>query len=128
MRGMDRAALTDWIDRYERAWRTPGADPLDGLFTDDASDAPAPFDDPVTGLEAIRAFWEDERESADEPFTFRARDVPVEGDTGVARVDVEYGKGARYADLWIVTLTADGRCSAFEEWPFFPGQERMATP
>jgi hypothetical protein len=33
-----------------------------------------------------------------------------------------------YRDLWIVTLDAEGRgCVAFEEWPFFPGQERVAT-
>ena len=23
-------------------------------------------------------------------------------------------------DLWIVRLAADGRCAAFEEWPFWP--------
>jgi hypothetical protein len=35
-----------------------------------------------------------------------------------------YGEPARrtYRDLWVITLDADGRCSAFEEWPFHPDQ------
>jgi ketosteroid isomerase-like protein len=123
------AALTDWIDRYERAWRTPGTDALAGLFTEDAVYSPAPFDEPLRGLAAIARFWEDEREGPDEVFTLRSRVVAVEGATGVARIDVEYGDPPtlRYADMWVVTLTSDRRCSAFEEWPFFPGQGRIMT-
>jgi hypothetical protein len=29
----DRMAVTDWVARYERAWRSPGTDALDELFT-----------------------------------------------------------------------------------------------
>ena len=29
---MDRADLSRWIEAYERAWRTPGTDALQGLF------------------------------------------------------------------------------------------------
>ena len=61
-------------------------------------------------------------------FTLVAEVIAVEGDTGVARLEVSYGDPPtrRYRDLWIVTLGADGRCTAFEEWPFFPGQGRVA--
>jgi hypothetical protein len=46
----------------------------------------------------------------------------------VARVEVEYA-GSRqrtYRDLWVITLAYDGRCRAFEEWPFHP--EQTLTP
>jgi hypothetical protein len=48
--------------------------------------------------------------------------VAVEGDAGVARVDVRYGDPVRreYRDLWIIRLGEDGRCLEFEEWPFWP--------
>ena len=48
--------------------------------------------------------------------------VAVEGDVGVARVDVRYGppREQRYLDLWVVRLEEDGRCREFEEWPFWP--------
>jgi hypothetical protein len=121
---MDRARLADWIAGYERAWRTPGTGGLADLFTARATYRSAPFADPVVGLAAIATFWEAEREGPDEPFTLHWEPVAVEGDVGVARVEVRYGEpaGQVYRDLWIVNLESDGRCSAFEEWPYFPGQ------
>jgi hypothetical protein len=43
-------------------------------------------------------------------------------------VQVTYEQPARrtYRDLWVITLDADGRCSAFEEWPFHPDQQLQA--
>ena len=111
-----------WLDAYEQAWRTPGTEMLARLFTEDASYRPGPFALTISGLEAIAEFWEAERDGPDEQFTFVADVVAVEGDTGVARVEVQYGSGQAWRDLWIVQLAADGRCRAFEEWPFAPGQ------
>jgi len=126
---MDRADLAHWIERYERAWRTAGTASLDQLFTEQATYRSAPFDDPVVGLAAIAEFWEAEREGPDEPFTMAWEPVAVEGGVGVARVEVVYGDPSLgvFRDLWIVTLEGDGRCSAFEEWPFFPGQPLTAA-
>ncbi len=119
---MDRTDLARWIDSYERAWRTPGTAGLDQLLTPGATYRPGPFDDPVVGLAAIAAFWEAARDGPDEPFTMRWEPVAIERDVGVVRVEVEYrGASPRvYRDLWIIVLHPDGRCSAFEEWPFFP--------
>lgn len=121
---MDRADLTRWIESYERAWRTAPTAAVEQLFTAQATYRSAPFDDPVVGLAAIGEFWEAERDGPDEPFTLRWEPVAVEGSVGVARVEVVYEEPSLgvFRDLWIVTLEADGRCSAFEEWPFFPGQ------
>ena len=119
---MDRAQLSDWIAAYERAWRTPGTDSLADLFAADASYVTAPFEPPYLGLESIKALWEAERESPDEVFTLESEIVAVEGDTGVARVEVRYGDPVTrtYRDLWIVRLDESGRCVEFEEWPFWP--------
>jgi hypothetical protein len=48
--------------------------------------------------------------------------VAVDGDTAVARIEVWYGDPVadEYRDLWIMRFAADGRCRAFEEWPFAP--------
>lgn len=124
-----RTRLVDWIDRYERAWRAPGTAALDALFTGDAVYRAAPFDEPLEGRDAIAAFWEAEREGPDETFALTAELVAVDGDTGVARIEVVYGDppSRHYRDLWIATLAPDGRCRAFEEWPFWPGKARVAT-
>jgi SnoaL-like domain len=121
---MTRADLAAWIAAYERTWRTAGTDSLGELFAPDATYRAAPFVDPMTGLGEIASFWEAEREGPDEAFVLAAEIVAVDGDVGVARIDVDYGDPPprSYRDIWIVTLGDDGRCTAFEEWPFFPGQ------
>jgi ketosteroid isomerase-like protein len=117
-----------WITAYEAAWRTAGTAPLEQLFTEDATYVPAPFDEPLAGLEAIGRFWEAERVGPDEMFTLDSEIVAAQGDTAVARLEVVYGAPTKrtYRDLWIITLASDGRCRHFEEWPFHPGQARVA--
>ena len=119
---MDRTNLADWISAYERAWRTDGTDTLADLFTADAIYSTGPFEPTQRGLSAIATLWHREREGSDEPFRMTSEIVAVEGDTGVARVEVWYdGPPPRhYKDLWIVRLDDSGRCTAFEEWPFWP--------
>jgi hypothetical protein len=120
---VDRAGLADWIAAYERAWRTPGTEVLSELFTADATYSAGPFEPTARGLDEIATLWERERAGADEPFRMASEIVAVEGETGVGRVEVWYdGPPPRhYRDLWIVRLDDSGRCTHFEEWPFWPG-------
>lgn len=125
---MTREDLAAWIAAYELVWRTPGTDELSRLFAPGASYCATPFDPPIRGLEAIAAFCEAERESADETFELTWEPVAVDGAGAVARIEVRYlDPPARlYRDLWIIELDGDGRCVAFEEWPFWPEQGRTA--
>jgi hypothetical protein len=52
-RAMDRAQLTEWLEGYDRAWRTPGTDPLADFFAKDATYSTAPYENPHRGLAAI---------------------------------------------------------------------------
>ena len=118
---MDRRALAEWIELYERAWRTPGTELVAELFAPDATYSTAPFTDPHRGLAAIEQLWEAERAGPDERFTLAAQILAVEGDTGVAQVEIVYEdasrhEGLHYLDLWIVRLDDEGRCTSFEEW------------
>jgi ketosteroid isomerase-like protein len=124
----DRASR--WIERYERAWRTAGTETLADLFTPDATYLPAPFDEPVRGLSAIAAFWDDERNGPDEVFTLRSEVFLDAGARAVGRVEVDYGDPVttRYRDLWLMEFDADDRVRHFEEWPFSPEQPRVAPP
>ncbi len=117
---MDRADLERWVSNYERAWRTEGTDLLADLFAEDATYLMAPFQEPHRGLDAIRALWDAEREGPDEEFEMDSEIVAVDGDVGVVRVEVRYGRPQRahFRDLWIVRFDDAGRCVEFEEWPF----------
>jgi ketosteroid isomerase-like protein len=118
---LTRDRLQAWIESYERAWRAPGTDQLAELFADEATYRTAPFENPFRGLAAISEFWEAGRDGPDEEFTMSSEIVAVEGDTGVARIEVRYGAtGIHYRDIWIVRLDESERCVHFEEWPFWP--------
>jgi len=123
---IDRVAVETWIGAYERAWRTAGTKTLAELFSDDASYRMSPYEEPARGLDAIGELWEGERVGADEEFELRSEVVAVDGDIAVARIEVDYGTGAEYRDLWLIRFGADGRCREFEEWPFWPGQPLSA--
>jgi ketosteroid isomerase-like protein len=118
-----RDELGRWLAAYERAWRSPGTETLADLFTEDVVYRMSPYDPGAHGLGALTALWEREREGPDEEFTMAPTVVAVEGDVGVARVEVRYGgAGPRdYLDVWLVRFSADGRCAEFEEWPYWPG-------
>jgi ketosteroid isomerase-like protein len=124
---MNRSDVERWIENYERAWRTAGTDGLADLFSPDASYLPSPWAAPVEGVATIARFWEDEREGPDESFTMAREILAVEGATAVVRVSVDYDGGEtappqRWRDLWVIRFDRDGRCVAFEEWPFATGQ------
>jgi uncharacterized protein (TIGR02246 family) len=125
---VNREQFTDWLAGYERAWRAAGTDLLAELFTEDASYSTAPYESPHRGLDAIAEMWEAERIGPDEEFEMTSEVIAVEGDTGVARIEVRYGppKGKEYRDLWIVRLNDAGLCSQFEEWPFWPPDQQGA--
>jgi len=116
---VDRTAVEHWVADYERLWRTPGTEMLPLLFAPGITYRPSPWAEPVEGLEALARFWEAER-NGDEEFTMSSEVVAVDGETAVVRVCVDYGapRRTRWRDLWLLRFVPDGRCSAFEEWPF----------
>jgi ketosteroid isomerase-like protein len=122
--------IMSWVAAYERAWRTPGTEALAGLFTPDATYRMSPYDQAVTGLPAIGRLWEAERDGPDEVFRMERELVAADGDIAVLRIEVWYGDPVRqeYRDLWIVRFAPDGRCAAFEEWPFWPAQPYSGRP
>jgi SnoaL-like domain len=118
----DRAMVSRWLAGYEAAWRAPGTGQLTEIFAEDASYRLSPYAEPVVGLAAIGSMWEAERDGPDEVFTLATDIVAVDGPMAVVRAEVSYGNPVRreYRDLWVIRLGEDGRCSWFEEWPYWP--------
>ena len=120
---MDRQEVNEWVDRYERAWRSPGTALLDGLFAAAITYVKSPWASPIIGIASLRRFWDAARDGPDEGFRMTSEIVAVDGDTAVVRVHVDYDDGQRWRDLWLLTLDERGCCEHFEEWPFAPGQD-----
>jgi ketosteroid isomerase-like protein len=117
---MDRATVEKWISDYESVWRSPGTDRLGELFADDVSYLASPWEQPIRGLEDLATFWDMQRDGPDEEFAMTSEVVAVEGGVAVARIEVRYGNGDRWRDIWIVRFDAARRCDHFEEWPIAP--------
>jgi ketosteroid isomerase-like protein len=84
----DRPGVRGWVERYERAWRTPGTEELSALFTTDATYLHSPYEEPVVGIDAIGRMWDKDRDGPNEVFTLSTEIVAVEGDTAVVRAEV----------------------------------------
>ena len=117
---MNRADVEAWVARYLGAWRSPGTGQLSEIFTPDISYLVSPWRPPLEGIDAVGEFWEAGRDGPDEAFTFASEVVAVDGDIAVVRAEVEYSgpDTSRWRDLWVLRFADDGRCRAFEEWPF----------
>jgi len=125
----DRVTIQRWLAGYEAAWRAAGTEGLADLFTRDATYLKSPYEQPVSGLGAIKRMWEEEREGPDEVFTLVTDVIAVDGPVTVVRAEVSYGDPPRqeYRDLWVIRLAGDGRCTWFEEWPYWPGRPYSAA-
>ncbi len=61
---IDRALVARWLAGYEAAWRAPGTEGLTTLFTSNATYSQSPYEQPLTGLDAIKRMWEEESEGS----------------------------------------------------------------
>ncbi len=125
---MTRDQVQDWLDRYIRAWQTYDETEIRTLFSTDAEYRYHPWDQPVSGLEAIVADWLAPGGAAsgrDAAGTWTARYEPwiVAGDRAVAIGETAYFTDAtqtvesrRYWNSWQLEFAPDGRCRSFVEW------------
>lgn len=109
--------LASWIDGYLRAWNSNDPDDIASLFTVDAEYRTEPYADPVTGRDAIVAYW---LANSDEPgrTTFTWKPVVVTQDIAVVEGTTDYRDDPprTYSNLWVIRLDETGRCTSFTEW------------
>ncbi len=126
---MDKAQADEWLREYVEAWKSYDRARIGELFAEDARYRYHPYDEPVTGREAVVRSWlgEDDHEGAftpDEPGTFDAayQAVAVDGDMVVATGASSYlaGPGGEvekvYDNCFVMRFDAAGRCREFTEW------------
>ena len=122
---VDNAAVSGWVDEYERAWRDADTRAVERLFTETAEYRRSPYEPSANGHSAIRGFW---RDDAGKTFSMDSTVVCVQDDVAVVRVEVVYltPREQEYRDLWILRFAPDGRVSEFEEWAYWPGKPYSA--
>jgi hypothetical protein len=106
--------IQDWLDAYVAAWRSYDHAAIGALFSDDASYAYYPHEEPLRGRNAIVASWLEDR---DEPGSWEARYAPlmIEGERAIASGETRYADGRTFSNLFVMRFD-DGRCADFVEW------------
>jgi hypothetical protein len=109
---------TDWLDGYEKAWRSKDPADVEAIFTPDAEYWFRPDDpEPALGIAAIVEMW-----GEDEPTEpVYELSVLIENDElGIVRGHVDYPGHQKYENLWEVHFAEDGRARKFVEWFMTP--------
>jgi SnoaL-like domain len=104
-----------WLDAYVAAWRGYDHAAIGALFSDDATYAYHPYDEPLRGREAIVASWLEER---DAPGSWEAAYAPliIDDDRAIATGETRYTNGRTFSNLFVMRFDGDGRCGEFVEW------------
>lgn len=109
-----------WLRDYVAAWRDWDREAMVALFSDGATYRWHPYDEPVTGNEAIADAW---LADPDEPGGFEAayEPVAVDGEIAVATgstvyLDAEGSVRSAFDNCFVMRFDADGRCREFTEW------------
>ena len=126
---MDHDTAQQWLDRYVAAWLTYDRDATAALFSEDVSYRYHPYDEPITGRDAVVDSWlgesdDDRASSRDDSGTYDASYAPVavEGDVVVATGTSSYrdepgGPVTRvYGNCFVMRFDGAGRCREFTEY------------
>ena len=124
---IDREPIDIWLEAYRHAWTTDDRDEVAALFTPDSllhGALPRAHDGHRPGFGLVLGMKEGTL-----PWTFEPEVLAQEGHLYVVRALVHYpageagsdaGTAQTYYDLWLVTLTAEGRAREFVEYFMAP--------
>jgi hypothetical protein len=125
---MERADVARWLHDYIEAWKSYDREAIVALFSDQASYRYHPWDEPITGPQAIADSWlgegsyTSEEWAPDEPGSYDAAYEPfaVEGTDAVAVGSSTYTNPdgsirTVYDNCFLIRFGDDGRCTEFTE-------------
>jgi ketosteroid isomerase-like protein len=117
---VDRQSVARWLEAYVQAWLTYDRAAIGALFSDDATYAWHPWDQPVRGRAAIVEAWFQDQ---DAPGTYEGHYEPiaVDGDVAIATGRSRYFDANRmlereYHNCFVMRFNEHGQCTAFTEW------------
>jgi ketosteroid isomerase-like protein len=117
---VDQASASDLLDRYKAAWETFDGDAWTDLFTEDAEYHEDPFEPPLVGSNAIRAYLLDASRTQDQVDVTVERhwvvDPTILAAWHASYVRVPTRVRVRLAGFMTLEIADDGRISRLREW------------
>lgn len=120
MRDLSHGEAQDLLEEYKRAWESRDPDAAVELFSPEAEYREDPFEEPLRGANAIRAYWNEAAE-AQVHVEFDAERIWVSGRTVLASWHAAFTRRAtaqRVRLRGFMTLEVDerGKVWRFREW------------
>ncbi len=121
---MDKIEIQGWLDGYGAAWENGDPEQIAPMFTETASYRETPFDEPMLGRDAIKAYWQEGAADAQENLEFSSQVWAVDADTAVAGWQAKFtripsGVGVELDGtfrLRFVKVSGHLLCESLEEW------------
>ena len=76
--------VQSWLDQYGKAWVKGDPAQIVTLFSEGATYREKPFDDPMTGRQAIRHYWQEGAADAQTDVTFASQVWAINGNEAAA--------------------------------------------
>jgi ketosteroid isomerase-like protein len=117
---LDHATAGDLLQRYARAWQAFDGDAWVGLFTDEAEYHEDPFEPPLVGHNALRAYLLEAARTQEQVEVTVERHWVV-GQTALAAWHASFVRTprrdrVRLAGFMTLEIVDDGRIARFREW------------
>ena len=121
-----------WLDRYVALWRTPDADAIGDLFTEDIFYRHGAYARPILGRAALVEHWladpdPDGSWEVDWRVEFVGDGVAAASGTTIYLALARPGYEGEYSNVFLLRFDADGRCADFREWWMPRPQPRPAA-
>jgi hypothetical protein len=107
-------AITTWVNRYLRAWKTDDRDDIAALFSEDAEYHERPFDTEWIGRDEIVEGWRSRWDWQQGGWDFDWSITNVQGSTVVITGVGRYVELGVFDNVWTVTFDDLGRSTRFE--------------
>ena len=111
---LSAADVTDWVQRYEQAWRTNDAADIASLFTEDGEYHETPYETHWIGRDDIVAGWQNRWDWQQGGWRFEWRLVGIVDGTATVHGTGYYTELGTFDNVWTLALDASGRCSRFD--------------
>ena len=121
---MTEQDATDWLQRCGEAWVAGDPDAVVRLLTADATYRETPFDEPMRGTEAIRAYWQEGAADGQTDVSFSSTVWGVKETHAFAHCQAAFtrvasGRRVELDGSFHLTFAQDEgelRCAALREW------------
>lgn len=118
---MTKEQFEMWLARYGSCWVHGDSDGIVKLFTEDAKYYETPFDEPMVGASAIRKYWQEGAELAQEDVEFQFDNLVIDGNRCFAHwsasfIRVSSGSRVELDGFLQATFGPYDKCCCFREW------------